>query len=392
MSRLNSQFDVVTSVMRKLRLLKSISRVELARQLSVSPSTVGIHVDRLVELGFLRQGHRQESGSGRPATLIELNPEAGQFIGIDLDSRQVHGVSVDFAQRVLRDRTVSVRSNESASDVLKLIDTVIDDVCDQSRDLLGIGIGVPGTVDIGKGIAIHYQFIRGWRNIPLVKRLEDRYLVPVQIENNIRAMAMAERWFGQGKEVENYICLGIRSGIGSGLILNGELYRGLHHLAGEVGGWPCGLSHDDDLIPLEQVASLTSILQRMTEGVRTGKPTGLSLFRGRVTVEKMLKAVSKQDEFCYLELARAGKLIGQVIAQMTLMLDPEKVIVAGPITGTGDAFLAPLRDSLKNSLPAMHAKPPEVTYSKLGELVGALGAAAIAVHAWNPKGNTLKSG
>ncbi len=390
MSRLSSQFDIVSSVMQKLRLLKSISRVELARQLSVAPSTVGIHVDRLVELGFLRQGLRQESGSGRPATLIELNPEAGQFIGIDLDSREVHGVSVDFAQRVLRDRTVSVRSNESASNVLELIESVIEDVRDQSRELLGIGIGVPGTVDIRNGMALHYQFIRGWRNIRLVKRFGDRYLVPVHIENNIRAMAMAERWFGQGKEVENYICLGIRSGIGSGLILNGELYRGLHHLAGEVGGWSCGLTEDGKLVSLEQVASLTAILQRMTEGVRGGESTTLSLFRGRVTVEKMLEAVSQEDKFCCEVLGRAGELIGQVIAQMTLMLDPQKIIIAGPITKAGNAFLSPLRQSLNNFLPAMHAKEPEISYSELGELVGALGAAALAVHAWQPKGSHKK--
>jgi len=389
-SRLSSQFDIVSSVMQKLRLLKSISRVELARQLSVAPSTVGIHVDRLVELGFLRQGHRQESGSGRPATLIELNPEAGQFIGIDLDSREVHGVSVDFAQRVLRDRTVSVRSNESASNVLELIESVIEDVRDQSRELLGIGIGVPGTVDIRKGMALHYQFIRGWRNIPLVKRLEERYLTPVHIENNIRAMAMAERWFGQGKEVENYICLGVRSGIGSGLILNGELYRGLHHLAGEIGCWPCSLSDDGKVMPLEQVASLTAILQKMTEGVRAGESTTLSLFRGRVTVEKMVEAVSQEDKFCCDVLGRAGELIGQVIAQMTLMLDPQKIIIAGPITKAGDAFLSPLRHSLNKFLPAMHAKEPEVSYSELGELVGALGAAALAVHAWEPKGSHKK--
>ncbi len=385
MSRLNSQFDIVTSVMQRLRLLKSISRVELARQLSIAPSTVGIHVDRLVELGFLRQGNRQESGSGRPATLIELNPEAGQFIGIDLDSREVHGVSVDFAQRVLRDRTVSVRSNESASSVLERIESVIEDVRDQSRELLGIGIGVPGTVDIRRGIAIHYQFIRGWRNIPLVKRLEDRYLVPVHIENNIRAMAMAERWFGQGKEVENYVCLGVRSGIGSGLILNGELYRGLHHLAGEIGCWPCHISGVDQPMPLEHAASLSAILQKMTAGVRAGKSTRLSLFRGKVTVEKMLEAVSQGDEFCFDVLREAGELIGQVIAQMTLMLDPQKIIIAGPIAKTGDAFLLPLCSSLKHLLPAMHSKVPEVTYSQLGELVGALGAAAIAVHAWEPK-------
>ena len=205
--RISSQFHVESSVIQKIRYLNRVSRVELSRQLSLAPSTIGIHVDRLMDQGFLRQGHQQESTSGRPATLVELNPDAGQFVGIDLDSRQVHGVSVDFAQRLLRDRTVSVRSNASAENVMDLIESVIEDVKDQSRELLGIGIGVPGTVDIEQGIGVHYQFIKGWRDLPVSKRLQDRFQVPVHLENNIRSMALAERWFGQGKETDNYICL-----------------------------------------------------------------------------------------------------------------------------------------------------------------------------------------
>lgn len=384
-SRISPQFNVESSVVQKLRLLNSISRVELARQLSIAPSTVGIYVDRLVDQGFLRQGHRIESTSGRPPTLIELNPEAGQFIGIDLDSRQVHGVSVDFSQRLLRDRTVSVRSNESADNVLDLIDSVVEDVRDQSRKLLGIGIGVPGTVDLKQGVAIHYQFIRGWRNIQLAKRLQDRFHVPVHLENNIRAMALAERWFGHGKEVENYICLGVRTGIGSGLIINGELYRGPNHFAGEIGSWPCTIADEKNTVPLEQAASLRAILQKLTEGVRAGNSTSLSLSRNRITVEMMLEAIKQEDRLTLETLKNAGHLIGQIICQMVLMFDPQKVIIAGPITKTGDAFLTPLRDRLRELLPAMHTKEPEVIYSKLGDLVGALGAAALAVNSWQPQ-------
>ncbi|MBL4886146.1 MAG: ROK family protein [Planctomycetaceae bacterium] len=382
--RISSQFHVESSVIQKIRYLNRVSRVELSRQLSLAPSTIGIHVDRLMDQGFLRQGHQQESTSGRPATLVELNPDAGQFVGIDLDSRQVHGVSVDFAQRLLRDRTVSVRSNASAENVMDLIESVIEDVKDQSRELLGIGIGVPGTVDIEQGIGVHYQFIKGWRDLPVSKRLQDRFQVPVHLENNIRSMALAERWFGQGKETDNYICLGIRAGIGSGIVLNGELYRGAHHLAGEIGAWRCSSPGDHQSVMLEQVASLEAILQTLTQGVREGKATSLSLSRNRVTLDILSAAVAQADPFACDVLKQAGQLIGQVISQMVLLLDLQKVIIAGPITRLGDVFLLPIRERLKELLPVLHSKEPEVIYSELGDLVGALGAAALAVNVWQP--------
>ncbi|QGJ69945.1 Hypothetical protein PBC10988_16340 [Planctomycetales bacterium 10988] len=376
--------NIESSVVQQIRLLQGVSRVELARQLSIAPSTVGIHVDRLVDQGYLRNGERPESTAGRPPTLIELNPEAGQFIGIDLDSRQVYGASVDFAQRLLRDRTVSVKSNESAEGVLKIIEEVINDVKDRSRNLLGIGIAVPGTVDGAKGMALHYRYIRGWQNLPLAERLQDRFGVPVSLENNIRAMAMAERWFGQGKTVDDYLCLGIRSGIGSGMVLGGELFRGPHNFAGEIGAWPCRSACGTESKTLEEVASLRAMLRQLTKSVRAGNATSLTLRRNRVTIDAMLAAAEENDPLVKKVLREAAVAVGRAVAQMTLLIDPEMIIVAGPIANTNDAFLAPLRDTIEHLLPPMHAQMPKVVVSELGDLVGALGAAALAVHAWQP--------
>ena len=105
--------------------------------------------------------------------------------------------------------------------------------------LLAIGIGVPGIVDPRKGIAVRYEYIPHWRNVPLVARLGRRFRVPVFLENTMRAMALAELSFGQGRACGDFACICIRSGIGAGIVSNGRLHWGGRYSAGELGRWPC---------------------------------------------------------------------------------------------------------------------------------------------------------
>jgi len=377
-------------VLSHLRIGDEISRVELARQLSIAPSTVGSYVDRLISTGFLCERKGKSVSAGRPPTIVELNPEAGQFIGIDLDARHIYGVSVDFAQRLLRDRTEMISARESAHDVIKHICRVIEDVKSQSRDLLGIGIAVPGTVDISKGRVLHYRHIRGWRDIDLADKIASHFNVPVRIENNVRTMAFAERSFGQAKRTDSFVCLCIRSGIGAGIFVNGEIFRGFSGLAGEIGMWPCentvttgNDSHQDPR--LEEIASLRAILNYLAKTIKSGRSTSLKLVRNRVTVEALFEAIKAGDQLVLNTLRDAAKVVGKAVAQMSLLIDPEKIIVSGPMAAAVDSFVVPLRESVEHHLPRNHPLVPKISASQLGPLAGALGAAALAVEAWQPK-------
>ncbi|MCG6155557.1 ROK family transcriptional regulator [Rubinisphaera margarita] len=365
-----------------MRLQQPLSRVELSRRLAIAPSTAGIHVDRLLEQGFLRVASVPVSSPGRPPVVLELNPEAGQFIGIDLDSRSIRGVSVDFAQRLLRDRSVSLKQTANANEVTEQIAATIEDVRDQSRPLLAIGLGVPGIFDAERGVALHYAHIRGWTDLPLADRFGNQFEVPVHLENNIRAMALAERWFGQGRDSQNYLCVGIRSGIGAGVFVNGELYRGTHGLAGEIGRWPIPNGESD--AALEDVASISSLLQSATEAIASGRKTSMRAVRQRVSWDSFHEAVDSGDTLACEILQKAAQHLGAVLASLTLVLDPEKILIAGPLQETGNRFLDALQATLLEHLPAVHARTPAVAYSELGDLVGAFGAAGVAVHAWQP--------
>jgi len=376
-------------VLSHLRVGQGVSRVELARQLSIAPSTVGAYVDRLVQVGLLREQRGETLSAGRPPTIVQLNSEAGQFIGVDLDAREVYGTSVDFAQRLLRDRTELIGTRESADEVIDRIGRVIEYVRDQARDLLGIGIAVPGTVDIATGRVIHYRHIPNWKNIALADAVSARFGVPVRIENNMRTMAFAERCFGLAKTTDDFVCLGVRSGIGAGIFIGGQIHRGSNGSAGEIGIWPCErfgqvVATGNSTCTLEEIASLRAILGRLAQGARGNRKTSLKLIRNRVTMDELLEAIESGDRFVLQILREAASVIGRAVAQMSLVVDPEKIIISGPLAGAEKAFIGPLRDAMEESLSRHDSRVPSVHASKLGAFAGALGAATLAIESWQP--------
>ncbi len=392
---------VESSVVRQIRLSDGVSRVELARQLQIAPSTIGIHVNRLVRSGFLREGRRAEMAAGRPPTILELNPDAGQFIGVDVDAHRVRAISIDFAQRRLSDHTQRISASTSAADVVGQMGVVIDAVRQRSRRLLGIGLAVPGTVDIERGLALHYKFIRGWCNIPVVDKIRQQFQTRVTLENNIRSMALAERWFGQGRDVSDYWCIGIRSGIGSGLFINGELYRGPDHLAGEIGSWPCPV-HPCPEQPcpeqpcpghpageprtLEEIASIPAILANLSRLAKAGRSTCVPVGkRNGVRLESLLRAVKQADSLALSVLATAAEELARVITQVQLLINPQRIIVAGPLAHLQDAFIEPLRNKVRSLMPKHHDAKTVILGSRLDAFIAALGASACAAYAFQPE-------
>ncbi|PQO26348.1 hypothetical protein C5Y96_20115 [Blastopirellula marina] len=377
--------ETESKLIRLVRQIESVSRVELARQLSLAPSTVGLYVDRLVSEGVLQEGRKDTSGAGRPGTILELNPEAGHFIGVDFEASQIAITSVDFSQQVLQQEVVRILASDSAAQVVKKIETGIDSI-DHSSQLLGIGIGVPGVVDHQRGEAVHYEHITGWQNIPLVEHFTQRFDVPVYIENNIRAMALAEQWFGAARGVSDFVCLGIRSGIGAGVVIDGHLHTGLNGLAGEIGNWPCEWSVDGSpaFVPLERIASVRAILDRLARQITSGAKCAVPLKRNRVALEDMVTAAENEEALVLDVLQLAASVVGRVIAQISLLLNPEMVIVAGPLARLTAAFLEPIRQVVYPLSNTKHARAPRIVASEFDMHGGALGAAALAVHQWKP--------
>ena len=367
-------------LLRRVRAQAGLSRVELARDLNLAPSTVGIYVDHLIAEGFLTESKRVGSEFGRPPTALALNPQGGRFIGVDFEARNIMATSVDFSQKPLKQYHGTITAADSIEVILAKIEHSIDEVLtEDGRCVLAIGVGVPGVIDPVHGVARQYKHIRGWSHIPLARRLSQRFGVPVFLENNIRSMALAELWFGQGRGLEDFICLGMRSGIGAGIIVDGHVYHGSNNLAGEIGDWPCADGEaGEGVSTLEGIASLRGIQAALSSGGAAQMASEGEEFG----VEQLVRAAQEGDERVRLLLDRAAKKLGLVISQLNRAFNPGKIILAGSFPAFGGAFLDRLRECFQEA--SRSADLPPLAVSDLGEFNGAIGAAALAVHQWKP--------
>jgi N-acetylglucosamine repressor len=153
-------------LVRRLRVHGPAARGQLARELSLAASTVGIYVDRLIAEGLLREGDRVAGETGRPTTLVALDPDGGRFVGVDIEARNAMVTVVDFSQTPLDQAHLRLRKGEAAESVLgRVLGLVVDLVGRHSRPLLGLGVGVPGAGGVARGGVIHNEQIAGWEYI-----------------------------------------------------------------------------------------------------------------------------------------------------------------------------------------------------------------------------------
>ena len=375
--------DLESAMVRLVRARGSISRTELAQELKLVASTAGIYADRLIRGGYLVEAKTTPRGLGRPPVLIELNPKRGRFIGVDFDARHVMTVAVDFAQRPLEQVCRTIPAGASTEHVLITIEESIREVIGRRRsDVLGIGLGVPGPVDADRGIALAYKFIRDWHDVEIKPRIAATFKVPVFVENNLRSMALGELWCGAGRGLRDLVCLGIRSGIGSGIIVGGKLLCGTNNLAGEIGRWAC----PEDILPapvavrastaavhprtIEDVASVTAMLAEAAALLASGQNSALGQPGSLPSVSDLLQAASAGDPLARSIIERAAFTHAWIVHQLALLLDPERVVIAGPLAD-GPIYLDALHQAIARLAgPRLGSR---VVRSTLGDLAGAWG-------------------
>jgi glucokinase len=386
-------------LLRRVRADDGLSRVDLARELHLAPSTVGAYVDRLIAEGFLSEWQKAERDFGRPPTLLALNPKGGRFVGVDFEAHNIMATLVDFSQQPLRQIHKTIRPSDSVEQIIAKIEELIGHLMGgHPRNVLGIGVGVPGTIDPKNQIALAYAHINGWRNIPLGERLTKKFKVDVFLENNIRSMALAEMWFGQARGLENFVCLGIRTGVGAGIVVRRRVLHGKNNLAGEVGDWLCPVAPIEQnlnegasnwscagLQPLEEIASVPAILKAVNEASKNNGSVGPGGKKSGLTFEDVSRAAADGNEVVCRVVENVAQTLGWVVCQIDAVFNPQKVILAGSLVALGDALLKPLRKAVERFSSEPQQEPPVVVNSQLGEFNGALGAAALALHEWKPK-------
>jgi predicted NBD/HSP70 family sugar kinase len=380
-----------------LNLIQSqapISRVELARRTGLSPATITGIVSDYINSGLVHSMGQGESTGGRRPVLLRLNHKAGFVVGAKLMERAVATAVTDLDANVLFHQvtllTIADKKGKGSVEpgpfLRGLVDAIEAAIASSGVDrerLLGIGVGMAGVVDAQAGLSRYSPFF-GWQGVQIAEPLADHFKLAVYVENDVNTLTIAEQWFGHGHGVDNFIVVTVGRGVGAGIVVNGQFYRGAIGGAGEVGHMalkPDGPRCDcGQLGCLEALASDDAILRRCREAIAAGQPTSLSQISAQtLTVEAVVQAADQGDPLARQLLAEAGRWLGIGIANLVDVLNPQLVIVAGEGVRAGAWRIDPMREAiLEHSFNGL-VDDLEITIGPSGDEGWARGAACVVL-------------
>ena len=225
-------------VLQQVRLHAPLSRADLAKRIGLNRSTVSSIVSQLLDLNLIHETAFQTDKVGRPGLSLALNPCGGGAIGVEIDPAGVRVILTDFLANVLWRRRVRVEVGEAQETYLHCAEEMVRQALHQAQTrnvrVLGMGAVLPGLVEVAQGTLIYAPALR-WHNLPLRQRWQQRFHLPVTVENQANAAALGEYYFGAACNVGNFLYLGAGATMSGGILINGELFRGRGGFAGEIG-------------------------------------------------------------------------------------------------------------------------------------------------------------
>jgi glucokinase-like ROK family protein len=383
----------LASVLRLIHTQAPISRVQLANLTQLNKSTISSLVVELIERGLLREAGQDLSGGGRPATHLELNPDAGRMIGIELGVEQISLIIANFTGEVMQ-RIDHIISPEAGQDkvtetAIELIDEMIHADAIKGSRLLGIGMTLPGMVDVQAGMLVFSPNLR-WRNTPLGQIVAQHTGVPVWVDNDANAAALAEHLFGVARKASNFIFLTAGVGFGGGLFLNGELYRGAGGFAGEIGHTGLDLAHNKpcrcgNTGCWENSTNQYALIERVRASLDVGRSSRMTDWmidqNEPLSLEMIVRAADEGDAVSLDALHDTGEMIGLKVANLVNIFNPEMVVVGGSMSIAGSHLLPAIQSVVdRRALPECR-RGLEIQLSAFGPDAGVMGAVALVVRA-----------
>jgi predicted NBD/HSP70 family sugar kinase len=367
-------------VIEALRQQGTASRSDLARLTGLSRTTITSLVGDLQRRGLVvEQGSDEPSpepaGRGRPPTMLRLDPSAGTALGIYFGHDHIRVAAADLSSTVLAERKLDLDVDHSASSAIDaavaLVDVVLGEAGLGRGDVIGVGMGISGPVDLSGTIG-RTVILPDWTGRHAGEELSRRLDLPVAVDNDANLGALAEVSLGVARGLRDVIYVMVSSGIGSGLIMGGRLHRGASGFAGEMGhvfmvekGAVCRCGNRGCL---ETVASTEALLDLL----RPAHAPDL-------TVAAMLQLVAAGDRAANRVVYDGGRAVGRVLAAFTSCLDPELIVVGGELSAAGEPLLGGIRDAIdRYALPGAAARV-EVKAGVLGDRAEVLGSLALVI-------------
>ncbi len=361
-----------------------ISRAEIARRLELTRAAVTAIVSDLLGSGIIRESESIFSQSGRPPVVLEIDPSRGYVIGIDLGASHISLLVADMAAHIVDEIEAPLNIQDGPKICLDQADQLIQDILAKTnlalKDILAIGVGVPGPIVSDAGMVLAPPIMPGWDQFPIRDTLEKKWGRPVSLNNDAELGALGEWAAGAGRGESNLAYIKVGTGIGCGLLLDGKIYRGITGSAGEIGhltidenGPLCACGNHGCL---EAFAGGRAIAQQAMDAIQKGQRTRLASFQsdGTITAQQVATAARQGDLVAQQILSQAGAHIGIALAGLVNLFNPGMVIIGGGVSQNGDIILEPIRQVVnRRSLPAA-TRVVRITTAMLGRRSSSIGA------------------
>jgi predicted NBD/HSP70 family sugar kinase len=388
-------------VLQCIREAGSISRVEIAGLVDVSPTTVSIVTKELLEDGLIeaveQDAHKTPIGRGRPKTLLRLRSGAAHAIGIRLALHHVVVSATNFVGDVLATETAPFPPRDRTPDkVIELCERQIRRMLEISglkpKQLLGVGIGVSGCVNHRTG-HVEWSPMFADRNVPLKAALEARTGLDVVVDNEANLAGLAEKWFGFGRNCPSYVLVTVEHGVGMSIVINQQVYRGGRGFSGELGhtkveieGPQCRCGNRGCV----EAYVADYALVREANGLVGDVPLD-----DQQAVQDALDVLARKadsgDRDAAAVFGRAGHVLGIALANVVNLFDPELVIISGQRTAHPPRiFVESMRKSMADNVLTADAGLPPIKLHPWSDDLWARGAAALVLEEFMPKISVAK--
>lgn len=363
-----------TIVLDTIRQRQPLSRADISSAIGLNKATVSSLVSELIDSHFVTEIGPGESSGGRKPTLLLFNKHAGFAIGVDIRVSDLLTVLVDLDGNVIREKSVPLEDFTPINvldQIRKTIRLISRKIPDSPYGIVGIGIGVPGLVDENSQVVSAPNL--GWDQIDLMTVLTSEFGANIHIDNEANAGAIGEKLFGAGVDARNLIYVSIGVGIGAGIIVGGELYRGASNFSGEVGHMT--IAEDGPLCRCgnrgcwETLASEKTLLSRYNQ-----RYPDLSC-----KYENIVEAAKKGDSVAIELFQEIGSQLGVGLANLINILNPELIVIGNRLSIAGDFLESTMLSTIKERSLSYHRKKTRVDFSKLNIRSTALGAASLPI-------------
>jgi glucokinase-like ROK family protein len=386
--------DRLTGLMTVLNLVRTGragTRLEVEQRSGLGRTAVTQRVERLIELGLLRDDLPAKSGIGRPPRGLTLAEHAGHLLVADLGVTSVRAGVTDLQGSVLAAAEESLDIAAGPEVVLGRVGELFDKLLEQrpspESPVWAVGMGVPARVEFASGRPIAPPVMPGWDMYPIREHLTDRFGVPAWIDNDVNVLALGELRAGAAKGLQDVLFVKVGSGIGGGLISGGRLHRGAQGCAGDIGH--ISVTDDESVVCrcgnigcLEAVAGGAALVREAVNLARDGRSQFFAdrlRDAGTLHIGDLVEALTHGDPHAVVMLDRAADLVGHVLAGLVNFYNPALIIVGGHVTGFDDRFLARVRQAVYRRSSPLATRELRISRPLLSGQARLQGAAFIVI-------------